>query len=140
MRQSSCTDIEITSCNTYSDYTYLVQGQGNLKRTTKKLDWKYYIDSDEKEQSLTIEPLGNEKGEPIYCSEKLTFHEESWSVEGAEADDFNAKGLTLYRELSRCIVDNQKFLITEEQVLKQIQVIEEAHKQNEKTLNKFIMV
>jgi len=134
-------DVEISSCNAYSDYTYLVQGtRGTLKGDTKKLDWKYYIDSVEQKQRLIMESLRNEKGEPIYCSENLSFNTDSWSVEGKEVDDFNAKGLTLYRELYQCMLGNQTFLITQEQVLKQIGVIEESHKQNEKTLKRFIMV
>lgn len=139
--QAPLLDVEISSCNAYSDYTYLVQGtRGTLKGTTKKLDWKYYIDSDEPKKSLTMEPLRNEKGEPMYCFEKLTFHTGSWSAEGEETDDFNTKGLTLYRELYQCILGDKKFTITQEQVLKQIKVMEESHKQNEKTLKKFITV
>jgi hypothetical protein len=35
-------DVEISSSNAYSDYTYLVQGTcGTLKGTTNELEWKY---------------------------------------------------------------------------------------------------
>ncbi len=134
-------EVEISSCNAYSEYTYLVQGtRGTLKGTTNKLDWKYYIDSDEEARKLIIEPLRNEKGEPIYCSEKLKFHKGNWMAKGEEADDFNAKGLMFYRKFYDSMVNKKPFPITQDQVLKQIEVIEESHRQNEKTLNKFIII
>jgi len=131
-------DVEITSTNAYADYIYLVQGtRGTLKGTTEKLEWKYYIDSEQEERTLIIEPLRNEKGEPIYCTEKLNIHTETWIAGG---DDFNTKGLSFYRALYDSVINNKPFLITQEQVLKQLKVIEEAHKQNEKNLNKFIEI
>ncbi len=134
-------DIEISSCNGFSDYTYLVQGtRGTLKGTTKQLDWKYYIDSEEEARVLIKEPLRNEKGEPIYCSEKLTFHTDKWIAEGDEANDFDFKGLKFYKEFYDCMKGGKPFPITQEQVLKQMRIMEESHRQNEKTINRFITV
>lgn len=131
-------DVEITSTNAYVDYTYLVQGtRGTLKGTTSKLEWKYYIDSEQEERSLILEPLRDEKGEPIYCTEKLIIHTETWT---AEEDDFNAKGLNFYRAFHDSLINNKPFLITQDHMLKQIKVIEEAHRQNKKKINKFIEI
>ena len=134
-------DVEISSCNAYSDYNYLIQGtRGTIKGSTKRLDWKYYIDEDEEPRTLTLEPLRNKKGEPVYCSEKLAFHVGEWELDKTESDDFNMKGLEFYKRLYESIVNQTAFPITSGQVLKQIKVIEESHRQNQKSLNKFILI
>ncbi|MCI8622897.1 MAG: Gfo/Idh/MocA family oxidoreductase [Provencibacterium sp.] len=132
-------DIEITSTNAFSDYTYLVQGTlGSLKGTTKKLEWKYYVEADEPEQKLTDKPLRDEKGEPIYCREKLTLHTGDWEAAGDEVDDFNYKGLQFYNRLYETLANGAPFPITHAQVSSQMAVMEEAHRQNDARISPFV--
>lgn len=132
-------EIEISSCNAYSDYTYLIQGShGTLKGTTQKLEWKYYVEADEPERPLILEPLRNEKGEPQYCREQLTIHEGSWEATGEEIDDFNFKGLAFYNALYDFLEKGIAMPITHDQVRKQLIVMEEAHRQNSERISAFV--
>lgn len=132
-------DLEISSANAYSDHTYLIQGtQGTLKGTTKSLEWTYFIPKEAPEHKLDPLPLKNEKGEPLYCSEKLELHQGTWTAEGVEVDDFNCKGLAFYRHLFDKMTSDEPIAITNAHLLKQIEVISEAHKQNTQYLNPFI--
>lgn len=129
--QAPVGDIELASCNAFSEDTYLIQGtQGTLKGTNKHLDWKYYIPENEPERPVTSIPLRNENGEPIYCHEKLTIHEASWNANDLEADDFNYKGLAFYRGFYKMLVENAPFEVENSHIMLQMKVMEEAHKQN----------
>ena len=44
------------------------------------IDWKYYSEIDAPKQHLIRVPLENAEGLPAYCSEKLTWTEESWDT------------------------------------------------------------
>lgn len=124
-------DIEISSANAYCPHGYLVQGtRGCLVGTTARLDWKYYIEEEAEPHEVVKTPLRNERGEPIYCGEKLPMHEDCWVATGDEMDDFNCKGLAFYRALYRHLTEGEPFLIKTSQVRKQIAVMEEAHRQN----------
>ena len=121
-------DIEISSCNGFGDYTYLVQGtRGSLKGTSAKLEWKYYLENEAPEQHLTLTPLKGKDGEPIYCREKLPLHTGAWEASG---EDFNEKGLAYYRALYDTFVNGADFPIKNEQVALQMRVMQEAHAQN----------
>ena len=125
-------DIEISSANAYCKYGYLVQGtRGCLIGTTERLDWKYYVEEEAQPHEVVKTPLRNEKGEPIYCGEKLPMHEDCWVAAGEEADDFNCKGLAFYHALYRHLTEGAPFLIQSYQVRQQIAVMEEAHRQNQ---------
>lgn len=125
-------DVEISSANAYCPHTYLVQGtRGCLVGDTSHLEWKYYQEEEAPAHQVTKEPLRNEKGEPIYCGEKLPLHQDSWTATGEETDDFNCKGLAFYRSLYRHLTEGTAFEIQLDQVRKQIAVIEEAHRQND---------
>ena len=126
-------DVEISSANGYTKYTWLVEGtRGCLIGNVSRLDWKYYIEGETAPHEVVWGPLRNEKGEPIYCGEKLPFHEEFWEAQGEETNDFNCKGLIFYRTLYRHLTEGTAFPIENSQVRKQIAVMEEAHRQNAK--------
>jgi predicted dehydrogenase len=121
-------DIEISSCNGFADYTYLVQGTyGSLKGSDKKLEWKYFKEDEAPRQKLILEPLKGEQGEPLYCREKLPMHTDSWE---ATEEDFNAKGLGFYRAYHKAFTENGDFAVKNEHVALQMKVMQEAHRQN----------
>lgn len=121
-------DIEISSCNAYASDIFLVQGtRGTLRGTAKKLVWQYYLDEENEPRPLMVASLKDDKGEPIYCREKLVTHEEEWQ---AEEEDNNAKGLAFYRAYYQTLTNGAPFLVTLDQVRLQMQVIAEAHRQN----------
>ncbi|NLO35458.1 MAG: Gfo/Idh/MocA family oxidoreductase [Clostridiaceae bacterium] len=121
-------DIEISSCNAYASDTFLVQGtRGTLHGTAKELAWQYYLEAENEPRPLIVTSLKNEKGEPIYCREKLVTHQETWQ---ASEEDNNAKGLAFYRAYYQTLTEGAPFLVTLDQVKLQLQVIAKAHQQN----------
>lgn len=127
-------DIEISSCNAFAPKTFCVQGtRGTLYGDTGRLDWKYYIDSENPKQALTTTPLRNEKGEPIYCREKLIFHTGEFVSEGEEFDN---KGLGFYRAFYETFANGAPFEVKLDQVRLQMRVMGEAHRQNAALFNK----
>ena len=65
-------DIEISSIDAYSDYTLKIQGaRGTFKATPDKYEMTYICDGENPERPVEEKFLSDEKGEPIYCGEKL---------------------------------------------------------------------
>lgn len=125
---SPVADIEISACNAFADCTFLIQGtRGTLKGGPQRLLWRYYSDTEAPAQRLIEEPLRGERGEPIYCGEKLPMREGEWST---DANDFDEKGLGFYRALYDTYVHGAEFPITSAQVALQMHVMHEAHAQN----------
>jgi len=128
-------EVEISSCNAYSDYTYLIQGtQGSLRGTITNLEWKYYIPADEPTRSVIREPYVDDNGNPSYCRENLTWHEDSWGIsEEAGKDLFGTMTKEFYSMLYKTLTTGAGLEITPQEVRQQIAVIEECHRQNSLT-------
>ena len=132
-------DIEISSCNAFSEYTYLVQGRlGTLRGTGGRLEWKYYIEDNEEKRPLITTPLKGENGEPMYCKEQLTFHTGEWNASEEELDAFNYMGLAFYRNFYKTLSKGIPMEITNDQIMIQMKVMEEAHRQNRAKLQPFV--
>jgi len=130
-------DLQFSACNAYAADDFHIHGtQGTLKGGESSLKWKYYKPAEAAPIKLETRPLRNEKGEPVYCREKLSFYEEEWKVNPGDQSpqqyQFNEKGLTYYKKLHAALTSGADFPIKNEQVLLQMKVIEEAHAQNSK--------
>jgi len=90
------------------------------------IDWKYFKPEEAPEQHLTREPLPG----PSYCSEKLTWYEESWDVPAEEKDLFNTMAAKFYANLYDALTSGAPLVIPPEHVRQQVAVIEECHRQN----------
>lgn len=123
-------DLEISSCNPYPSFTYNVQGTlGGLKGSTSHLDWKYYLPEEAPEQHLIREPLFTSERTPAYCSETLTWHEDSWDF-SPNANLFGTMAEAFYEMLYKTFTTGAPLEITPQQVRQQIAVIEECQRQN----------
>ena len=121
-------DIDLSKCNAYADYKYLVHCQyGSLKATFDRIDYKYYNPETAPKQELTLEPIRNEDGTPAYCSEKLDWTEESIEVVG---DAFNVATQKYYDMIYDYLVNGKEMEINPYQVLKQFKVIDMIRAQN----------
>lgn len=124
-------DIEISSCNAYPCYTYLVQGtRGGLKGSMTHIDWKYFCEEEAPQQHLICTPLSHQDGTPAYCSEQLTWHEHAWDVPEEQKNLFETMAIAYYRRLYRTLTEGLPLDITPQQVRRQIAIIEECHRQN----------
>lgn len=120
-------DLEISSCDAYSLYTYHIHGtQGGLTGNTCSLKWKYYKPREAPKQKLIREPLPGQQ----YCSEKLVLHEKEWTVPQGKANLFGTMSEQYYGDLYKTLTEGVELVIKPEQVRQQIAVIEKAHKQN----------
>ena len=125
-------DLVHTSCNAFPSQFFLVQGtQGTLKGDTKSLAWKFFKPEEAPPLKLDTQPMRNEKGEPIYCSEQLKFYEEGWQAgTGNHGSDEVNEGLAYYRALHASFTRNDEFAVKNEHLMLQMKVMEEAYAQN----------
>lgn len=121
-------DIEVISCDAFSDYNIKIIGsRGTLKCTTKAYKLTYIKDGENEPREVIEESLKNERGEPIYCSEKLVKHEESGEFSGTA---FDVGTSTLYDQLYFKLTEGRKMEVTAEMARDVIGVIETVHSQN----------
>ncbi len=122
-------DLEISSCCSYTPYTYVVYGsRGSLAGTMNHIEWKYYTDAEAPARQLIREPMPN----CSFCSESLPFHEEKWDAPAEVAANlFDAMGICFYNNLYEVLVSGASLEVLPEQVRQQIAVIEEAHRQHD---------
>ena len=130
-------ELEMSSCNAFPSQLYLVHGtQGTLRGNDTSFNWKYFKPAELSPLKLDPRPIRNEKGEPQYCREKLSFYEDSWAADVGTANpheyEFATKGLAYYRALHESFTGNTVFPIKNEEILLQMKVMGEAHAQNRK--------
>ena len=122
-------EVNVSSCDAYSDYTYKIQGtRGGLKGTLNQINWRYFALDEAKPQKLSRESLASPDGLPAYCSETLPWQEESWT--GDAASPFTVAVGRFYRNVQAHLLEDAPLAVPNEQVLQQIRVIEECHRQN----------
>ncbi|MDO4608336.1 MAG: Gfo/Idh/MocA family oxidoreductase [Clostridia bacterium] len=121
-------DLEISKCNAYSDYLYLVHCQyGTLKATMNTIDYKYFNPHTAPKQKLTLEPLFTSDRTPAYCSEVLDWKEEHIELEGTS---FTIAVAKYYEMIYNHLVNGKEMEINPNQVLKQFKVIDLIRSQN----------
>ena len=122
-------DLEISSCDGYSDYTYKIQGsRGALKGTIWKVEWKYFDPATAPKHELTLEPLTDDGVTPRYCSETL-----DWKTESAEFDRntvFTVAVEDYYDRLYKSITAGAPLFLPPERALQVIRVAEAVHAAN----------
>ena len=122
-------DLEISSCDAYPSFTYKIHGtQGGLCGSQTEMKWRYFDPIEAPVQKLIREPLRDENGLPIYCSEKLIWTEESWVSDGPRTFTYAVKKYydTIYAHLT----EGTPLVVTPEQVKQQIDVMDRCHQQN----------
>ena len=121
-------DVEISSIDAYSDHNIKIQGtKGTLKATPNAYEMTYILDGENPERPVVEESLKDEKGNPIYCSEKLIKHVESERFSGTAFDIGTAK---LYEQLYYKITEGREMTVTPEMAAAVISVIETVHAEN----------
>ena len=88
---------------------------------------KYICDGENPAQPVQKEPLQNDEGLPIYCSEKLVTHEESGSFGGSP---FNVAVCNFYQMVHARLTEGVPMSVTPEMAAQVIRVIETVHAEN----------
>ena len=121
-------DIEISSIDAYSDFNIKIQGsRGTFKSTPKAYKMKYIVDGENPERPVQESFIHDENWGPIYCSEKLNFHEEEGTYDG---DAFNVGTKLIYESIYRAITEGAPLMVTCEMAEAVTRVIESVHAQN----------
>lgn len=125
-------DVEISSCDCYSPYTYRISCKnGSLRATTNKIEMRYFDPNTAAPLHQIMEPLENAEGLPAYCSEKLDWKEETIEISGSVFTDSVRK---YYEMIYANLTEGTPMPITPEQVLTQLKVIDKIHAQNPLTV------
>lgn len=121
-------DVEISAMDAFSDYTLKLQGtRGTYKCTTASYKMKYYRDEENEPRPVIRQSLSDENGYPIYCGEKLNFHEEAGDFDGSAFDTAVQK---FYEMMYDTIVNGAELIIKPQHAARIINVIEAVHAEN----------
>lgn len=123
-------DLTISCCDGYPTCTYKIHGtRGSLKGNMQHIEWKYYDAENAPEQHLVASgPISKPDGTPAYCTEKLTWTEDSW--DGDPNGAFDTAVAAYYKVMYEHLVNGGELVVTLPQVRQQVQVYVEAHRQN----------
>ena len=123
-------DIEVISADAFSgDFVFKIFGtKGTLLSTNSEYKLKYIEDfSVYPERPVIRESLSNDKGEPVYCSEKLQFTEVNEKLVGSP---FDVAVKDFYKMLYNSVMLGEELTITAENAAQVISIIEACHAQN----------
>ena len=124
-------DMECVKCNHYNPYTYQVYGSnGSLAASGDTLEWQYFnADKTPAIPEVKVATLEGAGRLPTYCAEKLNITKESYTISAYEAGvDF--WGVCYYEEVYNALVNGAETTVKMRQVRRQIEIIEECHRQN----------
>lgn len=125
-------DLTISSCDAYPSFTYKIHGKnGGLKGSMQHIEWKYFNPDSAPKQELIRHSLSKADGTPAYCTETLSWHEDSW--DGDPNGAFDAAVEAYYQMVYEHLLQGAPLMITLDQVRQQVAVYEEAHRQNPMT-------
>jgi predicted dehydrogenase len=123
-------DVEISSACAFPNFIFHVQGTcGGLRATDRIMEWKYFKPEEAPERHVTLEPLRDEQGNPIYGRETLRWYEETWAPDADRREDSRT---AYYKMLYNTLVNGAPLEVTLEHVRLQVAVIEECFRQNER--------
>ena len=121
-------DIEVTSCDAYSDYNVkLVGDRGTFKTNIKEYQMTYTVDGENPERPVIEHFLEDENGKPLYCSEKLIKHTEEGNFGGTA---FDAGTKAMYEDIYFALTEGKPMRITPYMAMRVIEVIEKVHAEN----------
>lgn len=125
-------EITISSYNGYGQPTYVISCKnGCLKASQSEIEIKYFDPKTAPEQKHTVTPLEKEDGTPAYCSEKIDWKNETFTIEG---DVFSTGSNSYYNMIYDYLVNGKEMVVSPYQVLKQLKVIDLIHAQNPLTI------
>ena len=122
-------DIEISSCNAYAPYLYVIQAtNGSLRANYSTVEWQWFDPNEAPLPALQLRPLGKPDTDlPAYCGETLNWHKESCDLKGSA---FTTAVDAYYGMIHRHLTEGAPLEITAEQVLRQIRLNEQIHADN----------
>lgn len=121
-------DVEVISCDAYSDYNIkLIGSRGTCVCTTGSYKLTYIVDGENPERPVIEGFLKNDKGDPVYCSEELKKHVEEGKFEGSA---FDVGTENIYKDIYFALTEGKPMRVVPEMAAQVIGIIETVHAQN----------
>ncbi len=121
-------DVEINNTDAYTGYNVKLQGtKGCFKCTTTDYEYRYIIEGENPERIASETFISDADGNPIYCGEKLVYHEENGKYEGTAFDVGTQK---MYENIYYALTEGRDLYVTPENAAEIIRVIETVHANN----------
>ena len=123
-------DIEISSCNAYAPYLYVIQAtNGCLRASYSAVEWQWFDPNEVPLPALQLRPLGKPDTDlPAYCGETLHWQKETCDL---SANSAFTSAVDAYYKMIHChLVEGAPLEITAEQVRRQIRLNEQIHADN----------
>jgi scyllo-inositol 2-dehydrogenase (NADP+) len=111
--------VEVSSATAYPQEHWLVLGtQGSLAGSVESLRWKYFLPEEMPERALSVEPTTGR----TYNSEKIPFHEETWTGDAS----FLPMGVAFYLDLYRTLREGAPLAVSLESARRVMQIVEQC--------------
>lgn len=122
-------DIELSKQDAYAEWLYVIYAKnGSLRANHRVVEWQWFDPDTAPMPFLQLTPLRHpETGYPMYCSEALPWHKETFDLTG---DAFTSAVHMYYTMIYDHLVNGVPLEITLDQVRRQIRVDELIHAQN----------
>ncbi len=121
-------DIEIHSVDAYNAYTMkLIGTKGTFKTNTIEYSMKYIVEGANCVRPVQETFLQDDNGNPLYCSERLIFHEETDKFAGTA---FDAGTSGLYEDMYYWLAEGRPMKFTAENAKDVVGVMETVHATN----------
>ena len=98
---------------------------GGISGKMERLEWKYFKPEEAPEQKLITGPMPN----LAYCGEQLKWYTGEWD-QTANTNLFDCMAKHFYEKLYETLVNGAPLAVTQQEVRRQIAVIEKCHRQN----------
>ena len=121
-------DVEVVSCDAYSNFNIKVIGKkGTFVTTMSDYKMTYIVDGENPERPVVEGFLKNDAGEPIYCSETLEKHVEEGKIEGTA---FDVGSKNIYADIYYALTEGKPMRVIPEMASQVIGIIENVHASN----------
>jgi len=125
---SPVVEVEVSSYRAFpAAHSYVINGQfGSLVHEGDRLRWKFYDPAAAPKQRL----MPGWSQDRQYCHEKLPWQEKTWRPRATKLTPFETYSRGFYDNVHGVLTGGEKLVVTPAQVRRQIQVLEECHRQN----------
>jgi len=123
-------EIETNPSDLWSEWNYQVFGtRGAMRVNTTKIEYQYYLESENPQPKFEINSLHDENGNPCYCGhfDKIKWHKEELALTG---DPFAYGASGYYHRLYDHMVNGGELFIKPEHIIPEIKIFEEIERQN----------
>ena len=115
-------DIECSYFDAFPKPRYCVQGEyGTISCTERSIEARYYDPGEAPPVELTIEPLQNEDGDPVFCSDRLPLQVKTWEH---NQNLYKVSFDNYYKRLYAALTGQADIPVTLDELRQQVRILE----------------